>query len=67
MGYWVEIGTGRLNADGTFDTFMDRTPIGGFNGHAAHRLIGSPPPGLPQAKPERPGESDDEADDETEF
>ena len=67
MGYWLEVGTGRKNDDGTFDTFMDRTPIGGFNGHVAHRPIGSPPPSLPQAtKPERPGErdDDDEGDDE---
>jgi hypothetical protein len=63
MGYWVEVGTGRKNEDGTFDSFMDRTPINGFNGHVAHRLIGSPPPSTPEMKPERPDESgDDEAE-----
>jgi hypothetical protein len=64
MGYWLEVGTGRRNEDGTFDSFMDRTPIGGFNGHVSHRPIGSPPPSVPQAKPQRPGEEGDDAGDE---
>jgi hypothetical protein len=64
MGYWLEVGTGRKNEDGTFDSFMDRTPIGGFNGHVSHRPIGSPPPSVPQAKPQRPGEEGDDAGDE---
>jgi hypothetical protein len=63
QGRWLEVGTGRQNDDGTFDTFMDRTPLGGFNGHVSLRPIGSAPPSLPQAKPQRPDDDDDSADD----
>ena len=62
QGYWVEIGSFRKNDDGTYDAFLDRTPIGGFGGHVAFRLIGSGPPSQPKASPHRPGQNNDEGE-----
>jgi hypothetical protein len=62
QGRWLEVGTGRLDADGKFHTFMDRTPTGGFNGYVFLSPIGSGPPATEQ-KPQRPDGDDDSADD----
>jgi hypothetical protein len=53
FGRWLEIGTGRLDDDGVFHAFLDRTPVGGFNGYVQFAQIGKQPP-LPE--PERPAQ-----------
>jgi hypothetical protein len=50
----IEVGTGRLDADGVFHGFLDRLPIGGFNGYIHFAPIGAKPP---EVEPERPGPS----------
>jgi hypothetical protein len=60
QGKWLIVGTGRDNKDGTFDTFMDLTPIGGFNGHVRMILNGSPPPAAGH-KPQRPDGTEDDS------
>ena len=32
-GRWLEVGNARQDADGIIHLFMDRLPIGGFNGY----------------------------------
>lgn len=54
---WLEIGTGRLNKDRTFDSNLDRMPIGGFSGHVHFIPIGQKPP---ESEPERPDEEPEE-------
>lgn len=35
---WLEIGTAIVHADGKgFDVYLDRLPVGGFNGHVVVR------------------------------
>jgi hypothetical protein len=55
QGRWLEVGTGRLDKDGKFHTFMDRTPIGGFNGYVLLTPVDSGPP---TAEPQRPGDDE---------
>jgi hypothetical protein len=55
-GRWLEIGTGRQDADGVIHVFLDRTPLGGFNGYVYLAPIGSQPP---ISEPERPAEVSD--------
>jgi hypothetical protein len=59
-GRWLEIGTARLEGTGAIHLFLDRTPIGGFNGYSYLAPIGTVPP-LPE--PERPGQPDAEEED----
>jgi hypothetical protein len=59
FGRWLEIGTARQESNGVIHLFLDRTPIGGFNGYAYLAPIGSQPP-LPE--PERPAQPSDEED-----
>jgi len=54
---WLEIGAGRLNKDGTFDSMLNRMPIGGFNGHVHFIRIGQKPP---EPEPQRPDEPEAE-------
>jgi hypothetical protein len=54
---WLEVGTGRQNEDGSFQGFIDRTPIGGWTGAVYFAPIGSLPP-LPP--PDRPDEREQE-------
>jgi hypothetical protein len=57
-GRWLEIGTARQESTGVIHLFLDRTPIGGFNGYAYLAPLGSQPP---LSGPERPGQiSEDE-------
>jgi hypothetical protein len=51
-GRWLEIGTARQESGGIIHLFLDRTPIGGFNGYAYLAPLGSQPP---VSEPERPG------------
>ena len=50
-GRWLEIGTARLESTGAIHLFLDRTPIGGFNGYSYLAPIGAKPP---PPEPERP-------------
>jgi hypothetical protein len=50
-GHWLEIGKARQESTGIIHLFLDRTPIGGFNGYAYLAPVGTQPP-LPE--PERP-------------
>lgn len=43
-GRWLEIGTARQESTGVIHLFLDRTPIGGFNGYAYLAPIGTQPP-----------------------
>ena len=60
-GRWLEIATGRLDSDGVFHAFLDRTPIGGFNGYVHFAPIGTQPP-LPE--PDRPAQASDAEEEE---
>jgi len=61
---WLEIGSGRMGEDGSFTGYLDRTPLGGWTGYVFFAPIGAEPPPLPETKPQRPGQTDDEGDDE---
>lgn len=56
-GRWLEIGTARQDSDGVIHVFLDRTPIGGFNGYAYLSPNGLKPP---DPQPERPARSGDD-------
>lgn len=58
-GRWLEIGTARQESTGVIHLFLDRTPIGGFNGYVYLAPIGAQPP---QSEPERPGEPSEAED-----
>ena len=55
-GRWLEIGSARQDSTGVIHAFLDRTPIGGFNGYVYFAPIGAQPP-LPE--PERPATHSD--------
>jgi hypothetical protein len=59
-GRWLEIGTARQDSAGVIHAFLDRTPIGGFNGYVYFAPIGTAPP-LPE--PERPAQPSAEDED----
>ena len=50
---WLEIGNGRIDDSGLAHIFLDRLPVGGFNGYICLAPIGSRPPSL-EAAPRRP-------------
>ncbi len=52
-GEWLEIGRARREASGVIHLFLNRTPIGGFNGYAYLAPIGTQPP-EPAPEPQRP-------------
>ena len=56
-GKWLEIGTARQDGDGVFHAFLDRTPIGGFNGYVFLAPKGMQPE---LSEPEKPAQSSDE-------
>jgi len=56
-GRWLEIGTARQDTTGVIHLFLDRTPIGGFNGYAYLAPIGTHPP-LPE--PDRAAQSSED-------
>jgi len=49
-GTWLEIGTARQADNGIIHVFLNRTPIGGFNGYVYLSPHGVPP----DPQPERP-------------
>lgn len=59
QGRWLEIGTGRVDRTGVIHVFLDRTPVGGFNGYAYLAPIGKQPPQL-EPEPQRPTQTDDD-------
>lgn len=58
-GKWLEIGTARQDTNGVIHLFLDRTPIGGFNGYAYLAPIGAEPPVF-EPEPQRPASEDGE-------
>jgi hypothetical protein len=55
---WLEIGVANIESDGkngAHHLYVDRLPVGGFDGKIVIHPIGSTPP-APQPVPERPGE-----------
>ena len=58
---WLEIGKARQDPDGVFHVFLDRTPIGGFNGYVYLSPVGVKPPDPepPPQLPDPPGEDED--------
>ena len=60
QGRWLEIGSGRIDSSGVIHVFLDRTPIGGFNGYVYMAPNGMQPPG---PEPHRPaGQRQDDED-----
>ncbi len=59
-GRWLEVGKARQDNAGVIHLFLDRTPIGGFNGYVYVAPIGSQPP---DPEPARPAQSSDEEED----
>ena len=56
----IEVGAARLESDTRVcHVFLDRLPVGGFDGYLYLAPIGSPPP-APNPQPQRPGEGEDE-------
>jgi hypothetical protein len=64
-GEWLEIGRARLDSSGVIHLFLNRTPIGGFNGYAYLAPNGAQPPS-PEPEPQRPRVSDDSPEDSDE-
>lgn len=58
---WLEIGKGRIDENGVFHGFIDRTPIGGFTGYVYFAPIGTAPP---EAEPQRPDNSGEESEEQ---
>ena len=56
-GPWLEIGSGRLEANGHFRLFLNRTPFPGFDGYVYSTPIGEGPP---IAEPTRPADAEEE-------
>ena len=63
-GRWLEIGNGRHDQTGVFHLFLDRTPIGGFNGYVYLAPIGTQPP---LTEPERPSQASDSSEGEDDI
>ena len=55
FGPWLEIGSGRIDQDGVH-LYLDRLPVGGFNGYVRLTPKGVPP--MPQ--PQRPAPAGDD-------
>jgi hypothetical protein len=56
---WLEIGKARHDSNGVIHLFLDRTPIGGFNGYAYLAPMGTQPPPVEPARPGEPSEEED--------
>jgi hypothetical protein len=56
-GRWLEIGTARQEINGVIHLFLDRTPIGGFNGYVYLAPVGAQPP---HPEPERPAQASED-------
>jgi hypothetical protein len=63
FGRLLEIGTGRLDKErGHVHVFLDRLPLQGFTGYVFLAPLGEKPP-VPELRPQRPGQADDDEDD----
>jgi hypothetical protein len=65
-GRWLETGKARQESDGIIHVFLDRLPIGGWNGYVYLAPLGAKPPD-PEPEPQRPAplpgeEEEDEHD-----
>jgi hypothetical protein len=58
LGRYLEVGYARQDADGTIHQFLDRTPIGGFNGYVLMVPIGAQPPSVAPARPDQVADED---------
>jgi hypothetical protein len=58
-GRWLEIGTARYESTGVIHVFLDRTPIGGFNGYVYFAPKGTLPP---PPEPERPAQASERSE-----
>jgi hypothetical protein len=65
IGRWIQEGDARLEANGDANIYVHSTPVGGFNGHIYLAKIGTSPPDAEPA-PQRPGQTDDGDEDESE-
>jgi hypothetical protein len=61
-GKWLEIGGARQDASGVIHLFLDRMPIGGFNGYAYLAPIGKEPPLFEPEQPTAAQSGDGEPD-----
>lgn len=59
FGRWLEIGNARIESDGIGHVFLDRTPVGGFNGYVYLSPTGVKPPD-PEPTPQRPNADEEE-------
>jgi hypothetical protein len=60
-GRWLEIGKARIESNGVIHVFLDRTPLGGFNGYVYLAPVGvQPPPHEPE--PQRPASPSEEGE-----
>lgn len=57
-GRWLEVGHARQESSGIVHLFLDRTPIGGFNGYVYLAPTGAEPPALEPARPAQPSEDE---------
>ena len=60
---YIEIGAGCIEDNGAIRVYLDRLPIGGFNGFLHLLPEGMPPPDV---KPQRPAATSDDGDEEPE-
>jgi hypothetical protein len=66
VGRWIDEGVARVEPDGSVNVYLHSLPIGGFSGHIHLTKIGTSPPDVMPAKPQRPGETGDPDDDDAE-
>jgi hypothetical protein len=64
-GRLLECGVGRIDDDGKAHVHLDRTPINGFTGYVQLAPRGVTPDLVPE-KPQRPGETGDNDEEESE-
>ncbi|CAH2606396.1 conserved protein of unknown function (plasmid) [Rhodovastum atsumiense] len=57
QGRWLEIGKARIDEEGGVHVFLDRLPVGGFNGYVYLAPLGTQPPRL---EPQRPRAFDED-------
>jgi len=58
FGPWLEVGSGGIDQDGVH-LYLDRLPVGGFNGYVRLTPKGAPPP-MPQPQRPTPAGDDEE-------
>ncbi len=65
---WLEIGVARIEDDGRghHQIYLDRLPVGGFNGRVYLSPIGSKPPD-PKSEPQRPAQTPEALDTDDDF